>query len=208
LSPRAAPTIHRAFQAVRGVASVNPVAAVQCIRRLYNRLNQDYGPLHALCRFFLEHLGPTHERGDHRTLPFLLDMARLFELFVAEWLVLHLPSGFRLIRQENVSIDEQDDLRFRIDLVLYREGRDAPLCVIDTKYKKPDRPSTADVQEVVTYAEAKGCSDAALVYPVAIPRAASLTVGRKSIRCLTFALDRHLSESGHAFTTQLLEAFS
>jgi 5-methylcytosine-specific restriction enzyme subunit McrC len=80
------------------------------------------------------------------------------------------------------------------------------LCVIDTKYKKPDRPSAADVQEVVTYAEAKGCTEAVLVYPVAIPRAALLTVGRKSVRSLTFALDRNLEESGHSFKTRLLEA--
>ncbi|MCX7038200.1 MAG: hypothetical protein NT005_03560 [Spirochaetes bacterium] len=43
-----------------------------------------------MCRFFLESSGPTHEPGGNLMLPFLVDMARLFELFVAEWLQQHI----------------------------------------------------------------------------------------------------------------------
>lgn len=204
LTDHAAPTVHRAFQAVRGAASVRHVSAARCIRRLYIRLNDDYQPLHALCRFFLEHLGPTHEQGDHRGLPFLLDMARLFELFVAEWLATNLPPGFNVLPQEKVSIGDNDDLSFRIDLVLYRDGEGVPLCVIDTKYKKPLQPSTPDVQEVVAYAESKGCQEAVLVYPAAIPRAGDLRVGQKRVRTLTFELAGDLQAAGLVFATQLL----
>ncbi|MDB5034978.1 MAG: hypothetical protein JWQ98_2219 [Chlorobi bacterium] len=36
----------------------------------YNRLNGDYPPLHALCRFFLKQAGLVHERGGFETIPF------------------------------------------------------------------------------------------------------------------------------------------
>ena len=55
-----------------------------CIRdRLYHRLNQDYQPMHGLCRFFLEHSGPTHQDGDSAMIPFVVHMPALFEKFVA-----------------------------------------------------------------------------------------------------------------------------
>lgn len=45
--------------------------------RFYNRLNQDYEPMHGLCWFFLENIGPTHEQGEHTILPFLVDKGRI-----------------------------------------------------------------------------------------------------------------------------------
>jgi len=59
--------------------------------RRYIRQNADYATLHALCRFFLEQAGPTHELGRHRMLPFVVEMAALFERFVVAWLRVHLP---------------------------------------------------------------------------------------------------------------------
>ena len=54
-----------------------PVGADRCVGRTYNRLNADYEPMHALCRFFLENSGPAHARGDRSMLPFLVNMPRL-----------------------------------------------------------------------------------------------------------------------------------
>ncbi len=53
-----------------------PVGPDSCDGRTYNRLNADYEPMHALCRFFLNNSGPTHERGDRPMLPFLVNMSR------------------------------------------------------------------------------------------------------------------------------------
>jgi len=50
----------------------------------------------------LEHSGSTHHAGDHTMLPFLVDMARLYELFVAEWLKTRLPKGWSVESQERV----------------------------------------------------------------------------------------------------------
>ena len=88
---RTLPRVCMAYHALRGSVTVRPFGPLDCIGWRYNWLNADYLPLHALCRFFLESSGPTHEPGGNRMLPFLVDMARLFELFVAEWLKQHFP---------------------------------------------------------------------------------------------------------------------
>src|ERR1043166_6397276 len=116
---RVLPTIRRAVRGLHGVVSTAPVTASDCVGRFYNRLCDDYQTLHALCRFLLEHTGPGHSCGDRRMLPFLIDMSRLYELFVAEWLKQHLPTSLALQAQERVDIGPGDDLHFRIDLVLY-----------------------------------------------------------------------------------------
>src|SRR5919199_363136 len=85
-SERVLPTVRQAYHALQGLVTLQPSDPNDCSRRLYNRLNEDYQPLHALCRFFLENSGPSHERGDRTMLTFLVHMARLYELFVAEWL--------------------------------------------------------------------------------------------------------------------------
>src|SRR5262249_8460941 len=130
----------------------------------------------------------------------------LFELFVAEWLRAHLPPEFRLAVQENVLLGEQDDLRFRIDLVLYRTGQDLPLCVIDTKYKKPDQPSTTDIQAMVAYSESKGCTEAVLVYPTKLKWSGAVRVRTKRVRALTFNIQDDLEAGGRQFLDHLLAA--
>jgi len=203
-SADAVPTIRRAYQALAHTVTVEPVSAGACVKRLYTRLTSDYEPLHALCRFFLEHSGPAHTRGERRTLPFLLDMPRLFELFVAEWLQAHLPAPYFIEAQENVVIGEADDLRFKIDLVLYRQGQATPLAVLDTKYKKPGKPSEADISQVIAYAEAKGCSDAVLVYPSVLTPDRSVIVGNKRIQTIVFDLAGDLQVGGSRFVAGLL----
>jgi 5-methylcytosine-specific restriction enzyme subunit McrC len=91
LTERELPNVRRAYRALQGAVQTYPVGPESCVARLYNRLNADYEPMHALCRFFLENSGPTHERGDRSMLPFVVNMPRLYERFVAEWLNAHLP---------------------------------------------------------------------------------------------------------------------
>src|SRR5690606_14525960 len=96
--------VRRAHRRLNGVASLRPLPASACDQVHYQRLNDDYRRLHALCRFFLEQIGPTHRPGDHEMLPFLLNMARLFERFVAQWLRAHLPAPWSLSVQEQVPL--------------------------------------------------------------------------------------------------------
>ncbi len=78
--------VDRARQLLAGQVTLTPQTAAACLGRSYTRLNQDYAPLHALCAFFLDQCGPGHLSGDRPMIPFLVDMARLYERFVAAWL--------------------------------------------------------------------------------------------------------------------------
>ncbi len=201
-SARVLPAVRRAYRALQGVVSLTPFPPRACTGRSYNRLNEDYRLLHALCRFFLEGSGPGHVQGDRTMVPFLVNMARLYERFVAEWLRVHLPPGLVLERQARVGLTGGEDLHFDIDLVLYQAGR--AKWVLDTKYKTESGPSTADIAQVVAYAQAKGCREAVLVYPARPARPLDSQVGDIRVRSLTFALDGDLEAGGRSFLQALL----
>jgi 5-methylcytosine-specific restriction enzyme subunit McrC len=207
LTERVLPTVRRAYHSLRGIVMLSVFGPGACIGRLYNRLNDDYQPLHALCRFFLEHTGPSHESGDRRMTPFILDMERLYELFVAEWLRAHLPEDLRLNAQERVNIGSGGTLHFDIDLVLEDVLTGQVVQVLDTKYKAPESPSPADLAQVIAYAEAKGCREAALVYPVSIRQPLDDKIGNIRVRSLNFSLNGNLEASGGAFLNQLMREY-
>lgn len=204
-SEQVLPTIRRAYRAFQGLVTLTPYPAQACVGRFYNRLNEDYRPLHALCRFFLEHTGPGHEAGDWTMLPFLVNMARLYERFVAEWLRAHLPTGLALEPQAQVYLSDTDNLHFEIDLVLYDADRPgAARCILDTKYKSSPVPATEDIAQVVAYAQAKRCREAILVYPAALARPLDSQIGDIRVRSLTFSLEGELEEAGRRFLAGLL----
>ncbi|MBN1878400.1 MAG: restriction endonuclease [Anaerolineae bacterium] len=201
------PAIRQAYRALQGLATLHPYTPQDCVARLYHRLNADYHPMHALCRFFLEHSGPSHKVGEHTFIPFLVNMARLYELFVAEWLTRNLdPARFQLKAQDTVTIGEHQNLRFNIDLTLYDTKTQSPICVLDTKYKAPDVPSQSDLSQVVMYAELKQCQDACLIYPTDLQVLPLKTpVGQIRIHTLTFSVAGNLEEGGHTFLRSLKE---
>ena len=198
--------VRRAYRSLLGVAELVPFSPQACTGRVYNRLNDDYHPMHALCRFFLEYSGPTHSSGDRTMLPFLIDMNRLFELFVAEWLKRHLPPSLRVVAQDTVELRgrQATDLSFRIDLVISEAETGHVRCVLDTKYKAAPSPKAEDVSQVVAYAVAKGCTEAVLVYPVGLSAPLDARVGGVRVRSVPFLLDGDIDESGVSFLRQLL----
>lgn len=196
---RSRPRVHRALRVMQGAAAAVPIKAGACVGRRYNRLNGDYQLIHALCRFFLDHLGPTHGVGGHDMLPFLVNTARLFELFVASWLLERLPPGVILNEQHRHDIDASGTSSWTMDLVLRDALTNEALCVLDTKYKKPPVPSPGDVAQVVAYAEALGCSRAALVYPSRVSAGFVAQIGRIRVSSLVFDLSGNLDRAGEAF---------
>ena len=194
--------VSQAYRLLQTFTTPQTFQPQDCLDRTYTRLNDDYQPLHALCRFFLEHTSPGLTFGDHQMLPFLVNMARLYELFVAEWLKAHLPSPWQIKAQERVTVGARDELQFDIDLVLY-DGDGRAHTILDTKYKTPTKPSNDDISQIVTYAKAKGCREAVLVYPVALERPLNLMIGDIHLRSLTFALDGDLEQAGQTFVKSL-----
>jgi len=199
------PIIRSAYRTISRVISLYPFSPIDCIERFYNRLNKDYEPLHGLCRFFLENTGPSHEVGDRTMIPFLVNMPRLFELFIAEWMKKHLPNQYRLVSQEEFSIGSNYRVAFKMDLVISDALTGKPLIVLDTKYKASDIPSPDDIAKITFYAMAKGCQNAVLVYPSAITQPLDTSVDRIRIRSAAFTLDKDIEESGKEFLASILE---
>jgi len=194
--------VRQAYHLLQPAVSLRPFTAQDCHNRRYGRLNQDYAVMHALCRFFLEHIGPLLDEGSHAIMPFLLNMAQLYERSVANWLQAHLPAPYHVKAQESTPIGPHDELRFQIDLTLYgANGR--PLAVLDTKYKTPDKPSQADISQVITYAKARGCQHALLIYPQALPQPLHVLVGDVQLHTIHFELERPLDQAGDSFLRQL-----
>jgi 5-methylcytosine-specific restriction enzyme subunit McrC len=76
--------------------------------------------------------------------------------------------------------------------------------VLDTKYKAAAKPAADDIEQVVAYAEAKGCTRAALIYPTELACPVSGFWGRDiSVRSLTFRLDEDIEESGRRLLEEL-----
>ncbi len=204
---RVRPTIRGAWRTLQGAVSLTPVRPRACVGRHYNRLNGDYEPLHALCRFFLEHSGPAHSSGGYAMLPFLVNMASLFEMFVAEWLLRNLPPTYVLHTHARLNFGNEKELRFDIDLVLCDAASDPPrpLCVLDTKYKGDGASADSDIKQVVAYAAGKGCSKAALVYPGKVAETLNAPWGESSIavRTMSFDLSGNLETAGQAFLKDL-----
>jgi 5-methylcytosine-specific restriction enzyme subunit McrC len=197
-------TVHQALRCMGHVASLEPVSPQQCLDLLYHRLNEDYQPLHALCHFFLAHVGPGHRSGDQQMLPFLINMNQLFESFVAAWLQRASLPGYRFTDQEKLEWDATNGLRSSIDLVLWDDALGKPVAVLDTKYKRSVVPEPADVHQGVFYAQGLGCHEAVLVYPTLLEREIDTYVGDIRVRTLTFDLSGDLDAAGEAFLRELL----
>jgi 5-methylcytosine-specific restriction enzyme subunit McrC len=203
ITERVLPVVRMAYRSVAGFATLEPVIPQDCVDRLYNRLNQDYEILHALCRFFLEQAGPTHRSGDRSMTPFLIAMPVLFERFVARWLALHSPGEWQVEAQETVVPAKDQPLSYHIDLVLRSAAGGRPVAVLDTKYKDVTSPSNEDVNQVVVYAELMGCTDAFLVYPRAPARALDVRIGAIRVRSVVFSLDGDLQLGGRELLSTL-----
>jgi 5-methylcytosine-specific restriction enzyme subunit McrC len=201
---RSSPLLRQAYRALAGQVSLLPTRHDVLASRGYNRLNDDYRPMHALCAFFLRHLGPVHAAGENQMLPFLVNMASLYELFVARWLETHPPTGVTIKRQVRWTVGASEELYFKIDLVLFDVQTGRPICVLDTKYKAHEKVLPADVAQVTTYALGQDCHNAVLVYPIAIATPLDERIGKIRVRSFTFALDGDLERNGLEFRGQLL----
>ncbi|GMU65245.1 MAG: hypothetical protein AMXMBFR36_15190 [Acidobacteriota bacterium] len=197
--------VRQSIRTMAGAVELVPFRGKDCLRRFYQRLNFDYEPLHGLCRFFLEALGPTHETGDATMVPFLVDMARLFELFVAEWLSANLPSGYTLSLQERIEIDLEGRLEARADLLIRSAATGRALAVLDTKYKSHETPKPEDLYQINAYADLVRASSGFLVYPKPPAYRFKSDLGGTLICSLSFDIgDVDLESSGRRFVAELL----
>lgn len=185
---RSLPFVSQAYRRLLSFAEPIPCGPEACHGRLYNRLNNDYRPMHALCRLFLEHLGPAYKVGKREMIPFVVDMARLYERFVAEWLKTHPVEGFSIEAQKDKIVDPKQKRTISMDLLIYEEPCHRSECVMDTKYKV-GVPSNDDIYQVVSYAVANRCRNAILIYPVELEQPLDMQWGNVRVRSATFSLE-------------------
>ncbi len=147
-----------------------------------DRLNSRYAPLLTLAKLFLEQQAIQLAGGDTPSFAFTFDMNRLFEGFIAGFLVRYraaiLPEAMRHCQihvqahgMTHVLAHAGTTACFRLapDIVLHC-GSDIPI-MIDTKYKllnQYDRKlgvSTADFYQMYAYARRFACPRVVLLYP-------------------------------------------
>ena len=107
--------------------------------------------------------------------------------------------------QENVYIGEGETLKFTIDLVLYDAETGKALCVLDTKYKINEKPTSDDVAQVVAYAELKDCKNAILIYPITLINPLNESIGSIQVKSMTFLTGGDLEKDGYDFLQCLLD---
>lgn len=200
---RSLPVVRSAYQELLGFADPSPFSPDICLDRHYHRLNADYEGLHHLCYFLLSDYGPSHEWGEQKMIPFLINMNSLYERYVAEWLRLNLPPHYTLHIQDHYVFSTALNMSFKIDLVVSDVNTGKVCWVMDTKYKtNTNRPETDDLHQIVSYAAAKHSLNAVLIFPIQMP---SLThqVGDIRIRTLTYAVDGDLDVNGKFFIESL-----
>lgn len=199
--PETKKLITQAYRILRQSITLIPYNAQDCLTVKYNRLNQQYQQLHQLCRFFLDRTMPSYNSGNYQTLPFLIDMARLYEKFVAEWLKINLPPQYKLKIKETVKLDP---IKLEIDLLICDHMTEKTLYVLDTKYKNPQQPANSDIYQITTYATSQNCHHAILIYPQPLEIAIDRDMGNNiNLRTLTFSLADNLEIAGQTFIQNL-----
>jgi 5-methylcytosine-specific restriction enzyme subunit McrC len=116
----------------------------------------------------LEHTSPKLHGEQEPFLPFLINMPRLFESYVAKWLINNLPEEYHAEEQYVVEIDEKGKYEFRIDLLIKNLETGKAAAVLDTKYKRDLSYKDSDVYQVVAYATRTSSPKAFLIYPTNI----------------------------------------
>ena len=131
---------------------------------------------------------------------FLIDMARLYERFVAGWIKARLGGDYQVSLQERLHFGNDPHHTFVVDMVVYAAESGQALAVLDTKYKaSASGPGGADVAQVVAYATAKGSPQAIVVYPGALSRPFDQWIGPVRVRALPFVIEDDLESAGQSF---------
>jgi len=132
----------------------------------YHRLNDDYRPIHELCRMFLAYSSISEKEGSFAFRGFLLDMNRLFEQFI--------QTAFeQTLRRSHLQVDVQRCRQLslnptapnmRPDVTV--RNRENVVVIADAKYKTDESGSrNPDIYQVIAYGTVLQCDEVFLLYP-------------------------------------------
>lgn len=131
----------------------------------YHRLNEDYRPIHRLCRLLLDGASVSEDAGRIGFRAFLLDMNRLYEQFLTVALDEELRGDSRMIAQRPAYLDTDGSVRIEPDMTILRDGR--AVVIADAKYKLRTGPehAHADLYQMLAYCTAEQVRQGVLIYP-------------------------------------------
>ena len=137
-------------------------------RLTYGRKTTAYRPAIEIARLLLLNVHPDIQSGRDDVLALLFNMNTLWEGFLRQSLQRYLPEGYSVRRQPGQTYWQPERglqaARLEPDLFILREG--APYAILDAKWKRHDRPSANDLQQLFSYVHHyDGVRQAALVYP-------------------------------------------
>ena len=143
--------LRRVAAAIDGVVKLASLEALNRIDRLelngFTCLNQHYRPALRLARLLLANLTLHDQHGDTAGSAFMVDMNRLFEDFVTARLQAAMRGRLDVAAQQQRSLDEENHIAMRPDLLLRWQGTDVG--VADIKYKLAADSSGEDAVEAV-----------------------------------------------------------
>lgn len=201
---RVVDSVRLARRALLGSVQLKEHHGRECIGRSYNRLNYDYRPLHALSRFFLESMGPGLDVGRHEFLPFRVDMAFLFQEYLAQSLRQAFNDVFVVDSQYRVNLGGELGFALVMDIVLSDLRSGTPIAVVDAKYKAEARPTPDDTYQVVAYAARLNVRHAILIYPIATGSPRSGSFGSVRVTALGYDIGGSLSGSRRKLSEEIL----
>jgi len=196
--------VQRAYRALLHSVALVSIAASTCRGRRYHRLNQDYEAMHGICRFFLEHQGPGVRHGRSDMMPFVVNMPRLFETFVANWMISNMPRQYQVRAQHVARLRSTEPVEFRIDIVVRDAQSGRAIAVLDTKYKIGAAVREEDIQQVVAYAVEMGVEKAFLVFPTNAVKKTEIQVGPVRVETICFDVGHDYEAAGEQYRSALL----
>jgi len=132
---------------------------------VYHRLNDDYRPIHQLCRLVLEGAALSENEGPSPFPTFFVNTNDLFERFLTEILLSRVRSPFAVREQRPRPFDR--DRKVEIVPDIFVDCWSHPAIAIDCKYKRlaPDDFKGSDLYQILAYCTATHVDKGLLVYP-------------------------------------------
>lgn len=131
---------------------------------ILTRLNDHCRRVERLARIVIAGASLNDGVGRAGASAFLIDMNRVFELFVEDRLRRFLSGRAQVVSQAHTVLDRDRRIRMRPDLVIRRTGR--PIYVADSKYKLTATGDgrEADYYQLLAYCTALGLPEGMLIY--------------------------------------------
>jgi len=133
---------------------------------IFTRLNNNHRYPLKLAKLFLDNFFIKDAIGNSRVSSFLVDMNKLFEIFVFKALEERFEdSEYEVKYQRRHSLDDERIINIYPDIMVFKNNK--PFSVIDTKYKllKKGEYNISDIYQMITYCKKLNLSEGLIVLP-------------------------------------------